>query len=63
MAVTEVYFRDMSGATMDHDRDSGTVHGVSLGHAPIHSNDSQGRSTKNLSKLDILPTGNPPILC
>ena len=42
MAVTEVYWWDMSGATMDHDRDSGTVHGVSLEHAPIHSNDSPG---------------------
>ena len=42
MAETEVYWWDISGATMDHDRDSGTVHGVSLGHAPVHSNDSPG---------------------
>ena len=42
MAVTEVYWWDMSGANMDHDRDSGTVQGVSLGHAPKHSNDSPG---------------------
>ena len=27
---------------MDHDRDSGTVQGVSLGHAHKHSNDSPG---------------------
>ena len=40
MAVREVYSWDMGGTTVDHDRDSGTVHGVSLGHAPIHSNDS-----------------------
>ena len=40
MAVTEVYWWDMSGATMDHVRESGTVQG--LGHAPIHYNDSQG---------------------
>ena len=26
IAVTEVYWWDMSGATMDNDRDSGTVH-------------------------------------
>ena len=48
MAVTEVYRWDMSGATMDHDIDSGTVQGVPditknwLGHAPIHSNNSPG---------------------
>ena len=42
MAVTEVYWWDMCGATMDHDRDSGTVHRVSLGHALMHSNDSPG---------------------
>ena len=42
MAVTEVYWWDMSGATMYHDIGSGTVQGVSLGHAPKHSNDSPG---------------------
>ena len=42
MAVTEVYWWDMSDATMDYDRDSGTVQGVSLGHSPIHANDSPG---------------------
>ena len=38
MAVTEVYWWDMSGATMA--RDSGTVHGESFGHVLILSNDS-----------------------
>ena len=42
MAVTEVYWWDTSGANMDHDIDSGTAQGVSLEHAPIHSNDSPG---------------------
>ena len=42
MAVTEVYWWDNSSATMDHDRDSGTIHGVLLGHASKHSNDSPG---------------------
>ena len=42
MAVTEVYWWDMSSATMDRDRDSGTVQGVSFGRAPIHSKDSPG---------------------
>ena len=42
MTETEVYWWDMSGATIDHDRDSGTVRGVSLEHALIHSNDSPG---------------------
>ena len=39
---TEVYWWNISGATMDHARDSGTVHGVSLGQAQINSIDSPG---------------------
>ena len=42
MAVTEVYWWDMSGATMDHDRDSSAIQGISLGHTHKHSNDSPG---------------------
>ena len=41
MAVTEVCWWDMSGTNMDHDRDSDSVQGISLGHEPMHSNDSQ----------------------
>ena len=59
MAVTEVYWWDMSGATMDHDRDSGTVQDVSLDMRPNTPMIHQGRSTKNPSKLDSLLTGNP----
>ena len=42
LAVTEVYWWDMSGATIDHDRDSSTIQGVSLAHPPIQSNYSPG---------------------
>ena len=42
MAVTEVYWWNISGGTMDHDRDSGTVDGVSFAHVPINSDDSPG---------------------
>ena len=61
MAETEVYWWDMSGATMDHDRDSAMVlsmayHWDMRSYTPlIH----QGRSTKNPSKLDCLPTDSP----
>ena len=48
MAVTEVYWWDLSGVIMDHDRDSGTIHAVSLGRASIHYRMiHQGRYTKN----------------
>ena len=56
MSVTEVYWWDMSGATMDHDRDSGILHmAYHWDMRPYTPMIHQWRSTKKPSKLDSLP--------
>ena len=63
MAVTEVYWLNISGATVDHDGDSGTVHGISLDTRQSTPMIHKERSTENPCKLDSLPNGNPSMLC
>ena len=63
MAVTEVYWCDMSGATKDHDRDSVLSKAYHWDMRPNTPMIHQGRSTKNPSKLDSLLTGKPLMLC